>query len=129
MFDTRSLHGHSQFLHQYVHNGVLKACSQVLLMMLHEVRVFFHPFSQIIEKGSFQAREGVVHPRDVRLSKFVSKRVALACEPVDDRTTGIAESHHLGTFVDSLSGRIVDGLSQHLHVVVSVDLHDLRVAT
>ena len=43
----------------------------------------------------------------------------------DDKIT---ESHDFRALVDSLTRRIVDGLSEHLHVIVRIHLDDLRIA-
>ena len=65
----------------------------------------------------------------MRLRELVGLGVALTRQPVDNRATGIAQSHHLRTLVDGLAGSIVDGLSQHLHIVVGIHLDNLRVTT
>ena len=98
-------------------------------MMLDEVRIFLHPLTHIIEERGFQSREAVVQSRDVRLRELVGLRITLTRQTVNDRATGITQSHHLRALVDSLTGSIVNGLSQHLHVVVGVHLDNLRVTT
>ena len=55
-------------------------------------------------------------------------RVALTGQTVYNRATGIAQPHYLGTFVNGLTGSIVDGLSEYLHVIVGIDAYYLRVA-
>ena len=63
------------------------------------------------------------------LCELVGVGIALACEPVDDRASRIAESHDLGALVDGFACSIVDGLSEHLHVVVCVYAYNLRVSS
>ena len=62
------------------------------------------------------------------LRELVGLGVALPCEFVDDGPSGVSQPHHLGAFVDSLTRGIVYRLPQHLHVVVGVYLHYLRVS-
>ena len=63
------------------------------------------------------------------LRELIGLRIALTSQSVDDWTTRITQSHHLRTLVDSLTGSIVDGLSQHLHIVIGIHLDYLRVTT
>ena len=55
--------------------------------------------------------------------------VALSRQAVDDGASGIAQSHHFGAFVDGLTSGIIDGLSEHLHVIIGIDPDNLSVAT
>ena len=52
-------------------------------------------------------------------------RVALTSQFVDDRTTWITQAHHLRTFVDGLTCRIVDSLPQNLHIVIGFHQYNL----
>ena len=97
-------------------------------MVLYELRVFLHPLAQAVEERGLQAREAIVEPRDVRLGKLVGFRVALPCQPVDNRAAWIAQPHHLRALVYGFARSIVNRLSEHLHVVVGIHLHNLRIA-
>ena len=46
------LHCHAELLHQYVDDGVLQRSGKVVLVMLHEIRIFLHPFLQTVEERS-----------------------------------------------------------------------------
>ena len=58
-----------------------------------------------------------------------SLRITLTCQTINNRSTRISQSHHLRALVDGLSGCIVDGLSKHLHIVIGIYLHNLRITT
>ena len=50
MLDARFLDGLLQLLHQNVHNSPLQRGGNVLLVLLHEVRIFLYPLLQRIEE-------------------------------------------------------------------------------
>ena len=77
MLDARLLHGFLQFLHQDVHDGPLQRGCDILLMMLHEVRILLYPLLQRVEERCLQARETVVQPWDIRLRKCIGLRISL----------------------------------------------------
>ena len=58
-----------------------------------------------------------------------SERVSLSGKPVHDRTSRIAESHHLGTFVESLPYGIIRSLSEYLEFQRTVHPDYLRIAS
>ena len=60
----------------------------------------------------------------MRLAERKGIRIALVRQTIHDWATGITQSHHLGAFVESLSR---DRLADHLHIIISVHLYDLRV--
>ena len=127
MSDARLLDGLLQLLHQHVDDGPLQRCGNVLLVFLNKVGVVLHPLLQRVEERRLQSREAVVKSGNVGLGKVESLRVALTCQTVDDWATGVAQPHHLRALVDGLAGSVVDGLPQHLHVVIGVHLDNLRV--
>ena len=108
---------------------MLERGGKVFLVMLHEVGVFFYPVSEVIEERRLKTAETIVESGDVRLAELIRLGVALTRKTVDDRSTGIAQSHHLRAFVYCLACRVVYRLSQHLHVVIGVHLHYLRVSS
>ena len=118
-----------ELLHQNIDNGELERGREVFLVMLDEVGLGLEPIAQVVEKRGFQPRKAVVEARDVRLGKLIGVGIALTGEPVDNRTAGIAQAHHLRTLVDGLAGGIVDGLAENLHIVVGIHLHNLRIST
>ena len=59
------------------------------------------------------------------LGELIGLGITLTSQTVDDGSSRIAQSHHLRTFVDSLTSSIVDGLSQHLHIVIGAHQHNL----
>ena len=63
----------------------------------------------------------------MRLAERKGIRIALVRQTIHDWATGITQSHHLGAFVESLSRCVVDRLADHLHIIISVHLYDLRV--
>ena len=65
----------------------------------------------------------------MRFGKRESLRIALSCVFIYDRTTRIPPLQHLGAFVDSLASSIIDGLTEHLHIIVRIHLHNLGVST
>ena len=129
MLDARLFHSHAKLFHQNVNYRVLQACSKVFLVMLHKVRIIFHPITQVVEERGFQAAETIVHTRNMRFRKLVGMRIALTGQPIDYGATRITQSHHLRAFVDSFTCCIIDGLSEHFHVVVGIHLDNLRVTT
>ena len=56
-------------------------------------------------------------------------RVALLGKPVNNRPAGIAQPHHLGTFVKSLTNCIVDCLPENLVLQGAVSPHNLGVSS
>ena len=94
-------------------------------MCFHEIGFFCNPFSQAVKERSLQSAKAVVKSGDVWLGEGVSLRVALTCQAVDDGTARIAQPHDLRTLVYSLAGSVVNGLSQHFHVVIGIYLHYL----
>ena len=54
--------------------------------------------------------------------------VTFGGQAIDDGTTGIRQTHDLGTLVKGLTRCIVDGLSQHLHIARRIDFDNLGVA-
>ena len=50
---------------------------------------------------------------------------AFGGKSVDDRAAGIGEAHHFGAFVESLSGSVIDGVADYLHVAVGADYYKL----
>ena len=129
MRDARFLYSHAELLHQNFHDGALKTGGKVVLVVFHKVGVFLNPVAQVIEERGLKSAEAVVEPLYVGLCKMESLGIALASQTVDDGTTGIAQSHYLRALVYCLAGSIVDGLSQHLHVVIGVYLDNLRVSS
>ena len=63
----------------------------------------------------------------MRLAERKGIRITLVRQTIHDWATGITQSHHLGAFVESLSRSVVDRLADHLHIIISVHLYDLRV--
>ena len=55
MLDTRLLDSQLQFLHQNVNNRPFQRGCNVLLVVLDEVRIVFHPLAQIVEKRGLQS--------------------------------------------------------------------------
>src|SRR5574344_1022504 len=129
MLDACHLGCLAQLFHQYVNDGKLKTCRNILLMLLDEVGILSHPVSQVIQEGGLESAETVVEVGYLRLGKLICMGIALTSQTIDYGSSGIAEPHHLRAFVDSLTGSIVDCLSEHLHVVVCVHLDNLRVAS
>ena len=125
MLDACLLDSQTQFAHKDVNDCELKARSQVLLMMLNEVRVFLHPVAEVVEKRGLQSAEAVGETGDMGLGKLLGMRISLPCQSVDNGATGITQPHDLGAFVDGLACSIIDGLSEHLHVVVGTDFYNL----
>ena len=65
----------------------------------------------------------------MRFAQMKCLRVALLGQTVYDRTAGITQAHDLGTLVKCFTGSIVDGLPQHLHLVITIDPDNLRIAS
>ena len=63
----------------------------------------------------------------MRLAERKGIRITLVRQTIHDWATRITQSHHLSAFVESLSCGIVDRLADHLHIIISVHLYDLRV--
>ena len=129
MLDASGLGRLAQLVHQHLYDGTLKARRYISLVLLDEVRVFSHPIPQLIKKRCFQSAEAIVETGYMWLGEFISLGIALACQLVDDGSAGIAQPHHLRTFVYRLTRGIIDGLTEYLHAVVSLHLHNLRVAS
>ena len=129
MLDAGLLDSHAEFLHQNINDGKLYAGSQIVLVLLNKIRISSHPFAQAVEETGLEARETVVQTRNMRLRETECLRIALACILIYDRTTRISPLQNLGALVNSLSSRIVDGLSQHFHIVVGIHLYNLRIST
>ena len=66
-------------------------------------------------------KSGVVKSGDMGFGKFEFSWVALSGEAVDMRSAGVGQSHHLGAFVECLTGCVVDGLADDFHVIVVFD--------
>ena len=129
MLDTCLLDSQAQFLHQDIHDGELQRSRQVFLVMFHEIGVFLHPVTQIVEEGGLESAETVIKTGNIRFGKFIGLGISLTGQFVYDGTTRIAQAHHLRTLVDSLSGCIVDGLAKHFHIIIGIHLHNLGVAS
>ena len=97
--------------------------------MFYEIGIFFHPVSERVQERGFQSAKAIVIARDMRFAEFKGFRITLTRQLVDNRTTWIAQPHHLGTLVDSLSCRIVDSLSQHFHIIIRIHTDNLRVSS
>ena len=54
--------------------------------------------------------------------------VSKLCELIYYRAAGIAQAHHLRTFVEGLAYRIVYSLAEDLEIDRRIDLHDLGVS-
>ena len=65
----------------------------------------------------------------MRLGELEPVGIAEFSQFVNYRAARIAESHHLGTFVESLAHRIVDGLAENFIVERTVHFHDLGIAS
>ncbi len=63
----------------------------------------------------------------MRLAERKGIRISLVRQTVHDGATGITQPHYLGAFVESFSRSVVDRLADHLHIIISVHLYDLRV--
>ena len=97
---------------------MLERCGQVGLVGLDESGVGGEGVAECVEKRCLQSAETVVESGDVWSGEPETQGVALRREPVDVGASWIGESHHLGALVECLSGGVVDGLSEYLHVGV-----------
>ena len=128
LLDPGLLRRLDQFVQQDVDQRLLERCAEVLLVLLQEVRIFRHLVPDEIEQRSLHAAETVIQSFNVRLRELEARRISLLCKPVDNRTAGITQAQHLGTFVERLPHRVVDGLSEDLEMQGVVHPHDLGVA-
>ena len=64
----------------------------------------------------------------MRFGELICLGIALACETVDYRPSWITQTHNLRAFVYGFSRSIIDGLPQHLHIIVGTDKYNLRVS-
>ena len=60
---------------------------------------------------------------------MINRRIALLCQLIYPRSTRIRQAHDLGTLVKRLAGRVVDSLTDNLHIVVVAYQDNLAVAT
>ena len=61
-------------------------------------------------------------------AKLKSLGIAFGSKAVDNRSAGIRQAHHLGALIKCFACRIVDGLTQHFHIVGRINLDNLRIA-
>jgi hypothetical protein len=61
----------------------------------------------------------------MRFAETETPGIARLREPVDMRTARIRESHNFGAFVESLSGGIINGLAEYLHLISALHKHNL----
>ena len=125
---SRLLRRLDQLVHKDFYKRPLESCTDILLVLLHEIRIFGYPVPDKIEQRCLDPAETVVQPRNMRLCKMETVRVALLREPVHHRTSRIAQPHHLGTFVERLSDCIIDGLAENFEFQRTVDPDNLGVA-
>lgn len=97
-------------------------------MMSDEIGVFFQCVPKEVEERSFQSAKTIVESGDLWLVKGEASGVAFFGKTVDDGPSGIWQSHHLGAFVESFSGGVIDGLTDYFHVEVVADDDELGVA-
>ena len=65
----------------------------------------------------------------MRFAERKSLGIALIGQPIHHRATRIAQAHHFGAFIKCLTGRIVDGLPDYLHLIIGTDLDNLRISS
>ena len=128
LLDAGLLGGLDKLIHQDIDQRLLERSADVLLVILHKRRILGHLVTHEIQQRSLDAAETVVQTGNVRLGELEAQRIPLLGKAVDDRTSGIAEPHHLGTFVESLAHGIVDGLPQDLEIQRGIHLDYLGVA-
>ena len=95
--------------------------------MLYEIRVVFDFIPDKVQERGFQPAKTIIQSGDIRFVERESFRVSFFCQPVNHGTSGIGESHHLGTFVVGFPSRIINGLSDNFHVQIIAYHDDLRV--
>ena len=127
--DTGLPRGLDQLVHQDVYQRLLETGADVLLVLLHEVRILRHLVTDEIKQRSLHTAEAVVKPRNLRLGELEAGRIAELRQPVDHRTARVAEPHHLGALVESLPDSVIDRLAENLVVQRAVHLDNLRVAS
>ena len=65
----------------------------------------------------------------MRFGELEPLRVTEFCQLVYYRSAGIAQSHHLGTFVERLTYGVIYGLSENFVIQRAVHLDYLRVTS
>ena len=127
--DAGLLRSLDELVQQNRDDGVLQRGAEVGLALLDEVGIFGHTVAQRVEERGLEPREGVVEPLDAGPGETERLRIAFLGQPVDDRTSGIGEPHHFGTFIEGFACGVVDRGADDLHLQRRVHAYDLRVAS
>ena len=128
LFDTRLTGGLHEFIHQASDNGLLHACTKVVLVFLDKVGVFLELVAHQIEKGSLEPAEAVVEFVHAGTGNLETVGVALFGQTVYHWAAGVGKPHDFGGLVDAFARRIVDGAAQHLETRGAFHFQNLRVA-
>ena len=129
LLDTCHLGRLDEFVQQNIYQCFLETCTDILLVLFHEIRILGHLIAHEIKERSLDATETVVQPRDMGLRELETVRITKFCKLVNDRAARIAEAHHLGALVKSLPHSVVDCLTENFIVKRTVHLDYLRVAS
>ena len=97
-------------------------------VLFNEVGIILEAVAYKVEEGCLQPAETVVEAGHVRDGELEALGVSLLRIFVDDGAAGVGEPQDLGSLVEGLARRIVDGAPQTLHVEIVVDLQQERVA-
>ncbi len=117
-----------QLLKEDVDDGLLEGGSQVGFILLNEPGIFPELVAQEIEEICFESAEAVVESGYGRFGEGEAVGVALFGQLIDVGAAGVRKAHHLGALVEGLTGGVVDGLADDLHVEMIPDQDDLGVS-
>ena len=118
-----------ELIHQDIDQGLLEAGAYISLVLLHELRILRHLVTHEVQERCLDTAEAIVEARYMRLRELVFIWVSLLSQPVYDRTSRIAQPHHLRALVECLTDCVIDGLSEDFILERTVYTYNLRVSS
>ena len=91
--------------------------------------MLFEHIAEGVEERCFEAGERIVIIWNIRLSKRIFSRITEFGQFIYPRTSRIRQTKYFGTFVERFAGRIINRLTDDLHVIMRLDKHNLTISS
>ena len=123
------LNGPPQRVDQDVDDGLLERSAEIGPVLCKQAGPLgLRKLVEVIQYGRFQTAERKIVSFQARAWEGYEVRIALAGQPVDFRSTRIAQSQQAGHLVEGLAGCVVARTSQQRMPEAFLDAHELGVA-